>query len=249
MFARRTLFGLGVIALVAASPARADFKDFIGYCSPGALRSCASLQIITTLNGSGGTNVLIRVQNLQGSMYPDNTGGSLLTRIGIVAPTNIGSASGLTVTTSGTATAMNNPGALWSLRTPGSIGSPIELAAGISSGTSGAIVGCSDPSSGTPSTHFRTCGTTGWVEFSFTTSNAWSANDAELAWVIDKTTNFPGGGLECDTDTVPAPGRTGCIATSPVPEPITMVLMGSGLAGMGGIGFLRRRRKNELGSE
>lgn len=245
MFARRTLFGLGVVGVLAASPLRADFKDFSNYCSPGAMRACASLQIFTTLNGSGGTDVMIRVQSLQGwGVYGDNTGGSAITRIGIVAPVNIGSATNLSIATTAGAIEANNASSLWGLRTPGSIGSPIELTAGISSGVSGAILGCGTPYTGMPSIYFRTCGG-GWIEFSFTTSNAWSADDAELAWVIDRTANFNSDGLECDTDTIPAPGRTGCLQASPVPEPITMVLLGSGLAGMGGVGFLRRRRKDD----
>ena len=38
----------------------------------------------------------------------------------------------------------------------------------------------------------------------------------------------------------------GCTETV-IPEPITMTLLATGLAGMGGVGFLRRKKDEEIG--
>lgn len=231
---------VALLAVIGASTARADQKDFLNRCTPAAFRACVSLQVLTTLNGSGGTNVVIRVRNLAGSGYMyQNGGGSLVTRIGILAP-HIASASGLVMTAVGGATNVNNAQLPWVLRSPGGLGGPIELTAGNSGGNDGGIAGCVPGASGYQVRYFETCGPTSWVEFSFTTSNAWSANQAEVAWFIADMSNPAGGAEECGSIAT-GPNRAFC---GVAPEPVTMVLLGSGLAGMGGFGVLRRRKKN-----
>lgn len=242
----RVIGGLAVLAMGFAQSARADFRDFSNSCSAGSMHACVSIQLTTTLNGSGGTDVVIRVQNLQGwagNALGDNTGGSMLTRLGIVAPTITGLSSGLSIhATPGTWTA-GNPASLWSLRNPGVLGGPIELTA--QSTKNAGILGC-DVSGSPVLNYYQTCGS-GWVEFSFSTTNAWSANDAELAWIVGDFASNPDDLLECDSDpTVSTSTRQYCAQVTP--EPVTMILLGSGLAGMGGFGFVRRR-KNEDGTE
>jgi hypothetical protein len=94
---------------------------------------------------------------------------------------------------------------------------------------------------GSSTRYFDTCAPSwpGFVKFSFHTTGAWDAQDAVVL------AKWQGGGLansvECSTG---ASGITSCTPPSVVPEPVTMVLLGTGLASMGGFGFLRRRKRN-----
>jgi hypothetical protein len=238
----RVLAAASLLGVTSAGALRADFKDFSYRCTPGALRACVSLQVFTTLNGTGGTNVTVLVRNLQGGpgWLGDNTGGSVLSRIGIVTPQIIG-ASGLTVNGISGAGTFGNPASQWLLRNPGGLGGLVELTAGITVNGPGGIIGCGAPWGGFPASYFQTCNS-GWVSLSFTTTNAWSANSADVAFL---TTSYAAnnGSFECDTDNLPTPRPACTVAT---PEPVTMILLGSGLASMGGVGLVRRRKGTDV---
>lgn len=253
MRSMRVLATLGVLSMAGAGVLRADFKDFSNRCFPGAVRVCASLQVYTAINGSGGTNVVVLVRNLQGWNWGiDNSGGSILTRIGLTAP-SIAGAAGLSVTGLSGTGVVGSPSTPWALSNPGGLGGSIELTAGLtpapgfSGNVSGGIVGCSAPGiGGLPSSYFQTCGG-GWVAFTFTTSNAWSADVSEVAWLTQRVSSpyGPMQGYECGS--VQGGGRDECATVTP--EPVTMLLLGSGLAGLGGAGLVRRRRGKDVSSD
>ena len=234
----RVVAAASLFAVASAASLRADQKTWFGFCTPGAVRACSSVQVITNLI-AGGTSVTIRVRNEQGG-FGDNSGGSLISKIGLVVPT-VSGASGLSVNAVGGASSVGTAASNWSLHNPGNLGGQITLVAGIGvNGGPGGIQGCSTPFGGARSSYFQTCGS-GWVELTFTTTTSWSANQAEVAVL---TTSFAvnGQGFECGT--VPTPNAGACVIATP--EPVTMILLGSGLASMGGFGLVRRRKGTDI---
>ena len=240
------LFGLLTLVLGAATEASAGSKSFNFYCAMNyALRACASVQVFTTPGGSGGTDVVIRVRNLQGAL-PDQTGGSIITTVGLTLPTaaTMGAASGLNVNTFGTVGVTGTPGSHWAFSNAG-INGFVELVASTplkGANPDGGIQGCNTP--GVSASHyFDTCaatGNTGWVSFNFHTANLWDAALAEIGLKYDGVVGLSSR-VECRTE-VPSTDPSYCIAASVTPEPISMALLATGLLGVGGAS-LRRRRK------
>ncbi len=240
----RKVVGLVIaLALSATGTLRAGQLSWLNYCTTGSLRTCASVQIMTTISGST-TNVSVRVKNLQGTpnftnlpaygiasvWFDVSPGAYQSSNPYVLEGDNLQTDAG---TVNGAPTA-----AEWHQHV-------IDKSNPLSGGFSydrylmhgGAIIGCDAPAALLNTAGaIQTCDD--WVTFNFTTNFAWDV--AQL------------GNVEMNYQAVFADG-TGDVCTdglncSVVPEPITMVLLGSGLLGIGGAAY-RKRRRFRLGKE
>ncbi len=245
---RQTMSAIGLLAVLAAGEARADDQWFADFCLVGAIRTCASIELHTTaiLDASGnriGTAVVLRIRNLEGIHPTDNTGGSVITRVGITQP-NIGTTSDLVVGSAGSVGVVGTPENNWVINN-NPIGGQVEFSAGLDNSGSnqgqlnGGVLGCNNPDGfASLSEYFRTCSNDGWVVFSFNTTGIWSADEAQVAWMIQSAA-VDGGSYECRTED--ATGEHACLP-SVVAEPMTVTLLGTGLLGAWVTGWRRRRK-------
>jgi len=223
---RKTMFAalaIGVSAAIAPAPATAT-------CSTGSLQVCASVSAFYGGNG----HLYIRAWNLFGS------GGvsHVMTWVGIGSSTWSGTASLVATRFNG------NLVSTWKIAN----GQPNNLVTGeidfwgqTKNGVNNGLVGCG---AGTIANRYTTsCNPPGgpYLELEFTTSSQIDLSTAIYGW-HSQDVNGTDCSVWADSNGNLVGGTGNC---NVVPEPISMILLGTGLAGVGGFGAIRRRKKDD----
>jgi hypothetical protein len=230
------LLGAVGLALLWSKPAHADGMAWDNYCINDAFVVCASVRINVSASG----NLIMQVWNMEGVYGSPHT----ITSIGLYHTGGWGGSGAYhyahyvdgsgpdgyaDVSTSWTSPAND-------IETLGGVN--LQLSTG-TSGNDG-INGCAQLPGGTK---WLTCNSFDgepYMEFKFQLSgwNSYSAKDFELRWHSQQVGPDFEDSLKCDTG-----GYGDYGPCTQVPEPITIALLGSGLASMGGVGLFRRRKK------
>lgn len=212
--------GLGVGAAVAPRPASAT-------CSTGLLQVCASVGV--SVSGSAGNwTIALTAFNL----FPSQGVSYVMTTLGI-GSFSLGDDWARSTT-------LVNPPAGWtqSALKPSNcvdcfvwqnnaVGAQIDVGGETTNGLNGGI------------------GPGGTLTLSFSSTSALNLADVD-DWVAGWHAQAVGGtgcSLWVDTNGTTV-GGTSAECTNVVPEPVTLVLLGTGLTSIGGIGLLRRRKRN-----
>ena len=236
----------GALALISATPARADGFRSYQVCGGDQFVTCAAIEITVV-----GSNVTMRVWNLSGNAgvtgvnSPANT---IINGIGFYnVPAGVSAVTG-SLSTTGPARPGDTPGN-WALSNTGKVNFNVDFRTVTGTGTDNGIAsGCASAASlgaSPPDLYLNPCADpasdpTGWVTFNFQiTGGSWDPNSSDIVFHgADALTNQK---VECWTAASPGGAPANCFATA-APEPITMTLLATGLASMGGAGLIRRRR-------
>jgi hypothetical protein len=243
---------VGGLALASATPAWADGFQSYRFCGGDTFKTCGAVEITVV-----GSSVTMRVWNLSGNMAATNgqaAGSNLSSIINGIGFFNI--PAGVSVVTnslsvSGPVRGTDTPTG-WSLSNFGKVAFAVDYRTTTSRTDGGIASGCATSGDlpGTPPNLYQNpcsgdlSNTNDWVTFNFQISGgAWDPSTSEISYrVYDGLADVAS---ECWTGTSPSGQPSNCVTVTP--EPVTMTLLATGLAGMGGAGFLRRRKnKNQL---
>lgn len=238
------------LAVATATPAWADGFQSYRICGGDSFTTCAAVEITVT-----GTNVQMRVWNLSGNLAgtygtasPANT---VFQGIGFYnVPAGLQAVGG-SLSMSGPVRAGDSP-STWTLKNSTMNVFSVDYAVSTGTGIDNSIAsGCASSGSlpGAPTDlYMNPCSTafgTGanWVTFNFQVNQTgWDPSTSDIS--IRGANALTGATTECWTATSPTGSPANC--TTVTPEPVTMALLATGLAGMGGMGFIRRRKNRDI---
>jgi len=253
----RKIFGLaGALVLAAPSAAFADgFQSWrvCGQANASAFVTCAAVEVSVV-----GADVTMRVWNFAGDLANSHgvasDPGGIITGIGLYnVPPGVDAVLG-SLNETGPVRPGDTPGK-WKLENNGRVDFIVDISgnANGNTGNNGIASSCATPAQlpGPPvELYMNPCGGNlnngaDWVTFKFKiTGGPWDPSTADLSirtW--DAVQNM---GSECRTGNYPPNPSIPPTCFTITPEPVSMSLLATGLAGMGGLGGLGIfRRKKE----
>lgn len=241
---KMVLFTLAFV-LGTASFAHADGFRSYRVCGGDQFTTCAAVTINVV-----GSDVTVNLWNLSGNGFAtygvgDSThAGTVFNGIGFYNTSGVSAVLG-SLAMSGPARAGDTP-TNWKLMNSGRVNFMVDFGAGAQKNMDNGIASGCATSGQLPSgvdLYQNPCtglAPGGWTTFTFKVTGDWNPNDSDL--VIRGLNGPTGTATECWTGETPTGTVANCATVTP--EPISMTLMATGLAGMGGMGFFKRRKQN-----
>ena len=240
---------VGGMMAAQATPAMADGTRSYNVCGGDQFKTCAAVEVSVV-----GSNVTMRIWNMSGQY--GSRAGTVFDAVGIYnLPAGISLVAG-----SGNVTGPARPGdspSNWNFQNSGKVnfgvdiktdtpGPKTALTNGIASGCATAAELPGSP----PNLYMNPCSTDtsnplDFVTFTFSISGG-TFDPMNTDIVFRGYDAISGETTECWTGQGANGAAANCTPVTATPEPVTLTLLATGLVGMSGAGFFRRRRQQGL---